>query len=171
MVSPAVLLTFALGLVPSLTVASPCGDNVAIERLPVFSSSDGPFIIRAQDGFNVFLKHDEKLGAYVPVISTNDDDPPEFLLADGNLTTADKSLAAIYLPPKDSLFPLVFSKEAEGKDGAETVFVTKTRSDGSGREIRRIWFLNGRELMTCNSFPLEEGKPDGMKIEADLGFE
>lgn len=158
--SAAVLFTFALGLLPSLTVASPCGDNVAIERLPVSSSSDGPFILRAQDGFNVFLKLDKKIGAYIPVISKKDSDLPEFLLEEGNLTTADKSLGAIYLPTTLPLPPpllkLVFSSSASSKDGAEVVFTTKTRSDGSGREIRRLFFLNGRELMTRQPFRLQD---------------
>lgn len=149
--SPTALLALALGLLPSLTVAT-CSDNVAIERLPVDSSSDGPFIVRAQDGFNLFLKLEEKLGGYIPVISKKDSDLPEFLLTHGNFTSADKKVAAIYGPiPKifpPPLFPLLFTKSAAGKDGAEVVFVTKTRSDGSGREIRRLFFLNGRELMT-----------------------
>ena len=159
--SPAPLLVFALGLLPGLSTASVCADNVAIERLPVFSDSDGPFVIRAQDGFNVFLQHNSDLKAYVPVIKKKDSDLPEFLLKDGNLTSADKSLAAIYGPiPRiypPPLFPLLFTSSASGRDGAEVVFVTKTRSDGSGREIRRLFFLNGRKLTSHTSrLPLDD---------------
>lgn len=154
--SAASLLAVALGLLPNLSIAaSVCADSadqVAIERLPVFSSSDGPFILRAQDSFNVFLQKDSKLNAYVPVISKKDDDLPEFLLKDGNLTSADEKVAAYYGPvPKifpPVLTPLLFSSDVAKKDGAEVVFVTKTRSDGSGREVRRLFFLNGRKLMT-----------------------
>lgn len=142
-------LAFALGLLPSLTIAK-CGDNVAIERLPVFSDSDGSFIIRAQEGFNVYLKYDEDYKDYVPTLYKKDSDLPEFLLKDGNLTSADGKLAGIYgkvpeiYPPP--LLGLYFIDDVEDYRGAEVVFVTKTRSDGSGREIRRLFFLNGREF-------------------------
>lgn len=156
--SPTYLLAFALGLVPSLTVASKCGDNVAIERLPVYDSSDGPFIVRAQEGYNVFLK--EKRGEHVLFISKKDDDLPEFNLKHGNFTTEDKKLAAVYGPVPRIYpipwLPLVFTDEAEGKPGAEVVFVTKTRSDGSGRDVLRLFFLNGRELASP-AFSEEKG--------------
>ena len=164
--SPTYLLAFALGLVPSLTVASKCGDNVAIERLPVDSSSDGPFIVRAQDGYNLFLKEDKERGVHVPVLSKKDDGLPEFLLERGNFTTADKSLAAVYgpVPPiyPPVLLRLVFTDKAEGQNGAEVVFVTKTRSDGSGREVRRLFFLDGRELA---SRPFLKGKAGRYEIQ------
>ena len=147
--SPTFLLAFALSLLPCLTSASNC-DNVAIDRLPVSSSSDGPFVIRAQGGFNVVLKYDKQRKAYVPVISRTEVQLPEFLLTDGNLTSSDKSLAAYYSPVPliypPVLGPLLFSKNAPPALAAEVIFVTKTRDDGSGREIRRIFLLNGREL-------------------------
>lgn len=157
--SPVPLLAFAFGLLPSLTIAK-CGDNVAIERLPVFSDSDGPFIIRAQDGFNVFLEYDADYKDYIPTLYRKDSDLPEFLLKNGNLTSADGKLAGIYgkVPPVDPppLLGLYFIDDIGDYRGAEVVFVTKTRSDGSGREIRRLFFLNGREFDDIQIFsPLQ----------------
>lgn len=127
----------------------------------------------------MFLQKDTKQNGYVPVLKKKDDDLPEFVLNDGNLTSADKSVAAIYgaipkiFPPP--LFPLIFTSEASGKDGAEVVFVTKTRSDGSGREIRRLFFLNGRKLMSRTSrLPYddeEEGEEDGAMNKADTDLD
>ena len=147
--SPTFLLALALGLRPWLTGASHC-DNVAIERLPVYATSDGPFILRAQEGFNVFLKYDSDHKAYIPVISKKDKDLPEFDLKHGNLTALEGKVAAVYGPVPaihpPALLPLIFVHESAGKPGAEVVLVTKTRSDGSGREVLRVFPLNGRKL-------------------------
>lgn len=150
--SPKFLLPLALGLLPSLTIASKCSNDVAtIERLPVFATSDGPFVLRVQDGFNVFIKEDKVHHAYVLYLSKKNEDLPEFELLHGNLTTADKKLAGFYPPVPliypPVLFPLLLSGRVGGRDGADIVIVTKTRSDGSGREIRRLFPLNGRELL------------------------
>lgn len=159
--SPVPLLAFALGLLPSFTIAK-CGDNVAIERLPVFSDSDGPFIIRAQEGFNVFLQYEKEYKDYNFVLSKKDSDLPEFELKDGNLTSADGNLAGIYgkvpqiYPPP--LLGLYLIDHVGDYPGAEVVFVTKTRSDGSGREVRRLFFLDGREFDDIQSFPLRNHK-------------
>lgn len=106
----------------------------------------------------MFLKKDSGRDGYIPVISKKEDDLPEFSLKDGNVTTADESLGAYYaavtLPLPPPLLSVVFGKEVAGKNGAEVIFITRTRSDGSGREVRRLFFLDGRELMTRKAFRL-----------------
>lgn len=151
--SPTFLLAFALGLLPSLTVAGHCSnDDVAIERLPVFATSDGPFNLRIGEEYSVVLKYQAPLKVYVPVLSKKKDGLPEFLLTHGNLTSDDERFAGFYPPgASSSLKPLLFSSEVHGKDGADIVIVTKDRPDGSGREIRRLFPLNGREL-ACYCF-------------------
>lgn len=146
--SPTCILAVALGLLSSPTVASKC-DNVAIERLPVFATSDGPFILRAQEGFNVVVKYHAEHKTFIPVL-TKSNHLPEFLLTHGNITSADGSIAGFY-PPSPAIFPpvllpLLFGKEVGSKNGADLVAVTRTRSDGSGRSVLRIFPLDGREL-------------------------
>ena len=138
--SPAFLLTFALSLLPSLTGAADILPTAAYATLA------NPFVLRAQENFNVILRRNEDSNAYVPVISHTKIRLPEFRLKVGNLTTADHSVGAflgpapIILPPP--LIPLRFSK---GTAGHEALFVAVDKTDDSGKKTLRLWGLDGRE--------------------------
>lgn len=140
--SPTTLLTFALGLLTSLVVAT---------RQPVFATLGGPFSLSVQDGFNVILRYHEEVKAYIPVISHTKIRLPEFELKKGNLTTENKHLPA-YHPPIPLIFPPVLTPLRFGPSppdaGAGFVVVTKT-DRSSGQKILRLFNLDGRELK-CN---------------------
>lgn len=154
--SPTYFLAFALGLLPSLSVAFKC-DDVAIENLPDYATSDGPFVLRSDD-LNVQLKLNPSTGYYIPVLGKGDEHIAKFELKHGNLTTADFSAKAVYSKNSDrahKLSHLYFapSYAALSKDEAETVLVTKPiRSDGTKSDVLTAWFLNGGEFGMLISF-------------------
>lgn len=144
------LLAGVLGLVPALSVASTSfhstPDDIAVDRLPVFSSLDGPFVLTTQDGFNVILKFQDALGSFIPVISRSRVQLPEFKLKNGNLTSADESLKSFYVPGLPTFPPrllaLSFSKRVLPDFAADFVAVTRTES---GKDVLQLFPLNGRE--------------------------
>ena len=137
--SPTFLLTFALGLLPSV--------HVAAADLPVFSTLENSFVLRTLEDFNVIFRYQEHIKSYTPVISRSKIRLPEYRLQDGNLTTSDQSLQAFY-PPVPLIYPPVlipirFGKQVVTTQEAGCVAVTRYVS---GRKTLRLWALDGSKL-------------------------
>ena len=104
--SPTYLFACMLGLLASLSVA----------LQPIFSTETEPFSLRAGtiERFNVTLKFNKKLQAFVPVLTLAPSKANAFILTDGNLTTPDRKLAAFYGNVPDPfalpLLPLLFGR-------------------------------------------------------------
>ena len=138
-----------LSVVASKSFRSTTPDDVAIDRLPIFTSLHSPFVLTAQDGYNVILRFQDANGVYVPVISRTRIRLPEFKLRNGNLTSADESLKSFYIPGQP-LFPprllaLAFSKRTLPDLAAEFVAVTKPDAE-TGKNVLRLFAFNGREF-------------------------
>lgn len=82
----------------------PCLVNAAA-GVPVFSIFKNPFVLRAQEGFNLILRYRQDIKQYVPVIIRSSIRLPEFKLEDGNLTAL-HDITAFYGPVTLS-FPLL----------------------------------------------------------------
>lgn len=149
--SPTFLLAGVLGLLTTLTVASTTSpstpDDVAVDRLPVYATFDGPFTLSTEEGFHVILKPQGSTDSLVPVITRSRVPSAVFGLKHGNFTAVEKKLAGFYFP-SPHIFPppllrLGFSKRVSPALAAEFVAITRPGPDGN---ILQLFALNGREL-------------------------
>lgn len=143
------LLAFLLGLLPYLANAR--------AFVPVHATLRSPFVLHAQEGYNIVLKYHHDIHQYVPVITRTKIRLPEFKLKDGNLTTLHDNFGAFYGPVNaiypPTLAPVRFEKHPPAKSEVPIVAATQYKN---GRKTLRLWGLNGRGFMLSKTLFVQE---------------
>lgn len=140
--SPTFFFAYVLALLPSLSMA----EQPIFSTVPPFRLTDGRF---PPDIYNVTLKFQDDVQAFVPVLTTSDAKPTEFKIVNGNLTTADGSLGAYFGDFSGTeLRPILFSSKVPvGVFVVTADFVQNAFFSPSAGTFRKLFSLNGSELI------------------------
>lgn len=140
--SPTFVFACVLALLPSLSMAV----QPIFSTVPPFRLVNGRI---PPNRYNVTLKFQEDVQAFVPVLTLSEAKPTEFKIVNGNLTTADGSLGAYFSNFNTlQLQPILFSSNVPTGVFVETAdFVENFFFSPSAGSLPKLFSLNGSELI------------------------